>query len=496
MLTRFQENDIRGAVAAARKELIPFIKLCDQEYVASRVHRLVAHYLERVERGEIKRLIISMPPRHGKSTLTSIYLPAHALGLDPGLEVVVASYTAGLSSDASKATRHLLQNSEAYRAIHPDAKLMDRSVVNWSTTKQGKYRAVGVQGTLTGRGGDLIIVDDPHKDHAEAHSPIMRQAVWDWYASTLFTRQSYNARIIINHTRWHEDDLAGRILKEQPEDWTVLKLPAIAKENDPLGRKPGEALFPERFPIEHLLSLKKTLGSYKWSALYDQDPVPEGGSQIPVQNFQLIDRDSCPNYLSWSRYWDLAESEKKTADNTASCSCALDSAGNLYIADMLAGQWAWGKARNIIRDVAAVEGVYYRVGIETNGGFGTAYENLREVMPSNVTLREYQVEKAKLIRALPWIALAEARKIFLVRSDARTGMLQKVAGYEEPRDWAPEFKDEARIFPNGLHDDRVDCVSGGWKMCDEGKGSAEKVERVEREDDEAGFGHFSRRALF
>jgi len=214
-----------------------------------------------------------MPPRHGKSELASRKFPAFCLGRNPHWEVIAASYNSDLANDFGRDVRDVVNSSESQRlfpslTLRQDSRAMDR----WHTVDGGAYRAVGVGTAATGRGADLFLIDDPIKDRAEADSETTRERVWSWYRSTAYTRLSPNGRIVLIQTRWHEDDLAGRLLEAQEsggDKWTVLDLPAIDKA--------GAALWPERFDVERLERIKANIGPREWSALYQQRPQPDEG---------------------------------------------------------------------------------------------------------------------------------------------------------------------------------------------------------------------------
>jgi predicted phage terminase large subunit-like protein len=438
--------------------LMFYTRLSDPRYEASAVHHLVAERLQGVKEGKTKRLILNMPPQHGKSRLTAVELPTWLLGMKPDRKIVVASYSADLSSRHSKLARARIAEP-FYRTLFPECRLVptDRAAHNWTTTAGGSYKAVGVGGSLTGHGADLVIIDDPFKDFADAHSPTMREKVWEWFLSVAFTRLAPDGAIVIIMTRWHVDDLVGRLLDPErvarfalsgldtQETWETINLPALALPDDPIDRPMGEALFPEKFDVDRLRGIRQTVGSYMWSALYEGQPVPRGGNYVNAEHFKLIGPNEIPLNLHWMRFWDLAASTKLTADFTAGVQGALGKDGEFYLRDMAFGRWDWPTARKKICSIGEAEGV--TVGVEAVGGFKTSFENLRETMPSDIPMREIGADKDKLTRALPWIALAEAGKVFLV------------SGH-----WNSEFMLQAEAFPNGKHDDLVDGVSGVYQM--------------------------------
>ena len=449
----------RDAIAKiARDNILIFTKLCDPKYIIGRVHRYLAQKFRAVAEGKIKRLIVNLPPQHGKSRLTAVEFATWMLGRNPALNIVLTSYSGDLAKDRSGEARNRV-GSETYREIFDTrlaARWQPRS--GWMTSGGGSFRAVGITGTLTGRPCDMLIIDDPHKDFGEANSPTMRESVWQWYLSTAFTRLAPNGVIVIIMTRWHTDDLVGRLtdparvaeLRDAGHEdaaFDVVNLEALAPDKDDLlGRAPGEALFPERYHVKRLAEIRATLTAYLWSALYCGRPVPMGGHYIDSADFHVVGDDDVPADLFWVRYWDLATSENAMADYTRSVRVALDEQGNLWIAGGIGGQWEWPKSRAMMKATAEAERII--VGIEAVAGFKTAFANAREVISADIMLIETSVEKDKLTRALPWIALTENRKTFVVRGE-----------------WITSFFAECEQFPMGAHDDWIDAVSGGYALA-------------------------------
>lgn len=445
------------ALKIARDNLLVYIRLCDPRYIVGKVHRYLASKLRDVATRKIRRVIIDMPPQHGKSRLTAVEFGTWMLGREPTLNVVLTSYSGDLAKDRAGEARDRLA-SETYKAIFP-TRLMWRwqPRSGWKTAAGGSFRAVGTTGTLTGRPCDMLIIDDPHKDFAEANSPTIRESVWQWFLSTAFTRLAPDGVIVIIMTRWHVDDLVGRLTDPKriaelrdagcdEANFEVINLPAIAEAGDPLGRAEGEALFPERYGVKRLREIRATLTAFLWAALYEGKPVPLGGHYIDSRDFNLIGGDEVPADLFWVRYWDLATEAKRLNDFTASVQAALDSAGNLYLRAGIDGQWDWPKSRGMIAAAAHNERVI--VGIEAVAGFKTAFQNVREVVSPDIMLIETTVDKDKLTRALPWIALTENRRVFVVRGD-----------------WVTSFFAQCEAFPMGAHDDWIDAVSGAYSLA-------------------------------
>jgi predicted phage terminase large subunit-like protein len=435
----------------ARRSLLEFVSYTFPAYVRAAHLDKLAGKLEAIERGEIDRLMVFMPPRHGKTELAGIRFPAWYLGRHPDDPVIFASYAASLAHSKSRECRNLIE-SQAYQNVFGRFSCVDepvelaedeRAVQAWRIAgHRGGMIAAGVGGGMTGYGAKLLIVDDPHKNRQEANSQTMREQVWGWYTSTARTRPEPGAAIVLIQTRWHPDDLAGRLLKLAETDpkadrWEVLHLPALSED--------GQALWPERFPVEELEKTRATIGSWEFEALYQGRPRPLEGALFKREWFRVADR--APEGLTWVRFWDLAVSVKETADFTVGGRAALAEDGTLYIADVVRGRWEWPAAKKIIIQTALADGPG-EVGIEKVAFQLAAVQELRQE-PALLahTIREVEPDRDKVARALPWAARAEAGKVVLVIGD-----------------WIGDFLAEVCDFPLGEHDDQVDAVSGGVQM--------------------------------
>lgn len=432
-----------------------FVRLVDRGFKVGAFNRYLGGLLQDVADGKLRRLILNTPPQHGKSKLVSQEWPAWLLGRNPKLGIVAASHTQSLCDRNSRMTMRRMRNA-AYQSLF-QTRLDPRkcSAKEWATIEGGTYKAVGVGGAVTGQPADLLIVDDPYKGQEDSHSQVQRERVWDWFWSDAYTRLQSGAPIVIVMTRWHVDDLVGRLVREEkeknipdghPDKWMVVRLPAIADELDVLGRNIGDPLFPEKYSLQDLESIKLQQGSYNWAGLYQQRPVPDGGNYLDGEKLKVVGPDAAPTDLRWFRFWDLATDEGEKNDYTASARGAMDATGNFYVSGMVRGKWKWPEARTRVKALAEAERIV--VGIESVAGFKTAFQNAREVIDPSVRLQEVTVDKDKFKRALPWIALAEAGKMFLVNDGG----------------WVDDFKTEVTDFPNGLHDDQVDAVSGVYGM--------------------------------
>ncbi len=385
--------------------------------------------------------MIFEPPRHGKSEQNTVRYPVWRLEHEPTMRVIIGAYNQTLANKFSRKARRV--------AVDRIPLSLDRAAVEeWETAQGGGLRAVGVGGGITGQGGNLILIDDPVKSREEAESLAYRDRVWDWYRDDLYTRLEPGGAIILTMTRWHEDDLAGRLMMEAQsggEQWEVLNLPALAEENDPLGREPNQALCPERFDTPDLEAIKTVLGVRSFTALYQGRPQPAEGSMFKRQWFDIV--PYAPEGLRWVRYWDLAASTKTTADYTASAEVALSTEGDLFIRNMVRGRWEWPDAKKVmVQTMLAGNGTQHGIE-EAMHGLAAVQEFQRDPSLSRVVLRGIKVDKDKISRALPWAARAEARKVKIVQGT-----------------WVASFMDEICSFPQGTHDDQVDTISGGVQM--------------------------------
>jgi predicted phage terminase large subunit-like protein len=332
-LSRLSLLQEKRARKAAQSSLIDFAQYTFPQYAPAEHHRLIAEKLEAIERGEIQRLMIFMPPRHGKSELATKRFPAWFLGRNPDRQVIQASYNSDLAKDFGRQVRNIFQErrfQNVFQGVElaQDSKAADR----WNTSKNGAYVAAGVGTAVTGRGADILIIDDPLKDREEAESETRRETVWNWYTSTAYTRlQGMRAEILVQ-TRWHEDDLAGRLLEAEAKGgkkWDKLILPALMSD--------GGALWPERFPVNVLQEIKQTIGPRDWSALYQQEPAPDDGTFFLKAWFKRHEKppERCHVYMTS----DYAVTEGD-GDYTEHAIWGIDGTGRIYQLDWWHGQTA------------------------------------------------------------------------------------------------------------------------------------------------------------
>lgn len=257
----------------ARLDPLAFATACNRRFEIANHLKLIGRKLEDLEKRKIKRLMVFMPPRHGKSFLISEYFPAWYLGKNPNHQIIATSYNQELAADFGRKVRNLIM-SDVYQMIFPSVFISEDSSANkrFHLNQGGVYICAGANGTITGRGGDLVIIDDIHKGREDVENQEQRTKVQRWYASTLFPRLMPDAAIVLVQTRWHPDDLPGWLLSQSSEPWDVLALPALSES--------GDALWPERFNRESLLRIKSTIGSHDFESLFQQRPSLLEGSLI------------------------------------------------------------------------------------------------------------------------------------------------------------------------------------------------------------------------
>lgn len=307
--------------ALCRKRLLPFVIRNVPKYKAGWIHKEICTKLEKFERdikaGKSPRLMLFMPPRHGKSELASTQFPAWFLGRNPEREIIACSYASTLALSFSKKVRGIIDD-EKYPGVFPNTKLNpdSKSAENWLTTKDGGYLAAGAGGGITGRGADCLIIDDPVKNREEADSPTQRELIGNWYSSTARTRLEPGAGVLLILTRWHNDDLAGRLLYDMQhngEQWDVIVYPAEAVHDEKY-RNIGDPLHPDRYDKDALNSIKTALTARDWSALYQQSPSIEAGSILRRDHWNRWGSDEPPACSYLIQSLDTAYSAKEQAD--------------------------------------------------------------------------------------------------------------------------------------------------------------------------------------
>lgn len=461
-LTKEQKTMIaeQARLELARRELESFLLLDGRgNWKSARHLSVLCQKMQEVESGKIKRLMVFMPPRHGKSEVVSKKFPAWYLMRNPEKEVIISAYSADLSYDFSRIARQTF--NEWGKKLFDVEIAHDSGAVNrWGLEGyRGGLTAAGVGGPITGRGAHVAVIDDPVKNWEEAASDTMRRRVWEWYRSTLRTRLAPGGSIVLVMTRWHEDDLAGKLIKEAKdndgEKWEIINLPAEAGENDILGRNPGEWLWPERYPSEEYEATKKALGSYLWSAMYQQSPRPAGGKIFKQHYFRYFSDDGDVYTLYYGdghrKHWrkrdcfvfqtcDPAASTKSTADYFVLATWVVTPHKELLLRDIIRERLEGPDQPQLFKQAMHRWSPVLQ-GVETKAMGLTLFQTLQRMGLPLFELSPGTTDK--VTRAIPMAARYEA------------GMVYHLQGAP----WLDEFESELLAFPNGRHDDQVDATS-------------------------------------
>lgn len=422
----------------------------NNKWVAADHLILLSKYLEGILNGSIKQLMVFMPPRHGKSEYISKYFPAFFLGTHPDKRVILSSYEADFAAGWGYKVRNILQE-HGKNLFGVQVSQQSAARDRWDLQGySGGMQTAGVGGALTGKGADLLIIDDPVKNAEEALSKTYREKTYDWYRSTAYTRLEPGGAVIIIQTRWHDADLSGRLLKEEPEKWTVISLPALAEESDLLGRAAGDALFPSRFNAADLHEIKRTLGPYWFSALYQQKPQDEEGAIFKKDFFKYFNQQGNildlggdkKNVLQQCKIFqtcDPAASTKTTADFFVLATWAQTPQNDLILLDVLRARLEGPDQVNLFKQQYQRWKPAFQA-IESVGVGKTIYQLLvREGLP----VIELKADSDKVTRAIPAAARMEAGTIY----------------FKQGATWITDFEEELLSFPTGAHDDQVDVLS-------------------------------------
>jgi predicted phage terminase large subunit-like protein len=411
----------------------------DWEYL-----KYIRDVLDRVEAGELTRVILCVPPRHGKSEMTTVRWPMYLLEKNPGRRIMVGAYNATLACKFSRKMRRLIKGRVK---ISSDRKAVD----DWETEEGGGVRAVGVGGGVTGMGANIIIIDDPVKSRAEAQSETYRDACYEWYTDDVYTRLEPGGVIVLIMTRWHEDDLAGRILaSEDGPNWTEIRLPALAEENDPLGRAPGEALCPQRYDVPALMNILRVMRD-SFNALYQQRPSSVEGDIFKADYFSNRYK-RLPELKLVATFWDTATKDKAQNDEWAALTVGLGEDGFLYVLRLVHGRWDTPAGEKFLKEQADYfktrYGAKYAGDYVEDASSGTTLMAYVRKSRPDLALIPVRVEGDKVSRANGVTPLLAA------------GMfkLPDGASYPASHGWVKDLISQCLAFPNTKHDDIVDVV--------------------------------------
>ena len=427
-------------LALAHEDLACYAVALWPQFELARHHELIVSRLEAVERGEISRLMIFLPPRHGKSLLASTIFPAWFLGRNPERQLIFATYGQELSDDFGRHVRNLIAD-HVHRAIFPGCSLSEDSSAahRFNTVRGGAYFAVGRGGPITGRGAHLLIIDDPLKDYAEANSEIVRRALYDWYSAVAYTRLAPNGAIVLIQTRWHEDDLAGRLLANNfGDDWEVLSLPAIA-EHDESFRREGEALWPRRFGLVELEKIRSAVGGRAWASLYQQRPAAAEGAIFKRDWWQFYPPPLTVALNRIVQSWDTAF-KRGTENDFSVCTTWGVAENGFYLLHLWRRRVEFPELKRVLASLAE-QWKPNAILIEDKASGQSLIQELK--LSTALPIIPVRVDSDKETRAQAVTPLMEAGKIFL----------------PESAPWVSDFIEEMACFPNGNHDDVVDATT-------------------------------------
>ena len=424
----------------AEKRFIPFVKHVWPEFIEGDHHRKIAKKFEDIANGKIKRLIVNMPPRHTKSEFASYLFPAWMVGKNPKLKVIQTTHTGELAVRFGRKMKNLVDTNE-FAQIFDECKIAadSKAAGRWETNKGGEYYAAGIGGAITGRGADLLIIDDPHSEQ-DALSDTALDSAYEWYTSGPRQRLQPGGSIVIVMTRWSTKDLTGQLLKAQSEpkadQWEVIEFPAILPSEKPV--------WPNYWKIEELESVKASLSEAKWQAQWQQNPTSEEGSIIKREWWKKWDEDDIPDLVHVIQSYDTAFSKKETADFSAITTWGVfyppNKGPHLILVDVEKGRWDFPELKKI-----ALEQYKYwepeSVIVEQKASGTPLTHELRQI---GVPVLNFTPSKGndKHVRVNSVAPIFEAGKVYI-----------------PDRRWAEEMIEECAAFPYGEHDDLVDSMT-------------------------------------
>ncbi len=445
----------------ARQKMLYFSVKTKPDYVINWHHITICRYLDKFISGEIKRLIIQIPPRHGKSELVSRRLPAFILGQNPDESIIACSYSADLASAMNRDVQRIIDSHE-YRDIFPETTLsginMNKNAKGvWVRTNdsfevvnhKGIYRSVGIGGGITGMGGRTSIIDDPIKNQEIAMSKVQRDKIWEWYTSTLYTRLEKDGRILLTLTRWHEDDLAGRLIElakndKSADQWTILSLPAVNEvgpsEDDP--RNIGDVMWPYKYPPEVMGAMKASVGARVWNSLYQQHPTADQGNIVKRQWFKWYDVRSKPvKFDEVIQVWDLTFKDKVMNDYVVGTVWGRLGA-DVYLIDMVRDRMDFPKTIQAFTNMTAKHPEAKAKIVEDKANGPALIATLKSKISGIIA---FNPEGSKEQRLYAVSAQIESGNVYL----PQPALMPSV----------DIFLEEVVAFPNAPHDDCVDNLT-------------------------------------
>lgn len=445
----------------ARRRLVSFVKYTFQGYKLGWVHLEICNRLQKfladVLAGKSPRLIITMPPRHGKSQIVSRHFPAWVFGMRPDMHIIAASYTSGLAQRMNRDVQRIMSQDEYLKVFPvsymapgkpPKGKIRTSSLFD-VPGGSGSYRSAGVGGGITGMGCDILDIDDPIKDRRDADSATIRNRVWEWYTSTAYTRLAPGGGVLVTQTRWHEDDLAGRLIEAMRADcgdhFEVINYPAVAEQDEP-HRKEGDPLHAARYPLEQLMSIKNTIGERDWAALYQQHPAPAGGAVFKREWFRHYKPEELPHRWDMClQSWDFTFKDSAGADNVCGTVWGVKGA-NAFLIDLVCEKMSFTRSIQAIRDMTQKHPEAYIKLVEDKANGVAIIDILRNEIPGMIPVTPTE---SKLTRANAVTPFFEAGNVWLPEVHAFR--------------WMPAYLQELETFPSAAHDDQVDSTTQAIK---------------------------------
>lgn len=442
---------------AAARSLADFILYTHPGYLMGWVHREICETLDRffddVQQKKKPRLIITMPPRSGKSEIVSRSFPAYVFGRNPDTQIIACSYTADLAQRFNRDVQRLM-DSESYTRIFPGVELPSKPGQGYVRTAdlfevvgaKGAYRSCGVGGGITGQGADVLIVDDPLKGRQDANSKTIRDRLWDWYTADAYTRLSPGAGVIVMCTRWHMDDLVGRLIDcmrtGEGDAFTVINYPAIAETDEP-HRRAGEALHPERFDLDALNDIRRTIGERDWASLYQQHPIPDGGGIFKDAWIRTWTPETLPDRFDHVlQSWDCTFKDTDGSDFVVGQVWGKKGP-DFYLLDQIRGRFDFVATIEAVKNLSARHPDVVRKLIEDKANGPAVISILKKETPGLVPITPKDSKEA---RAYSVTAFWEGGNVYLPPSSLYP--------------WVKtDFIPELLTFPAGAHDDQVDAMT-------------------------------------
>ena len=425
-----------------QNSFLTFVQTVWPEFIAGAHHRLIGEKLERIASGDLKRLIVNMPPRHTKSEFASYLFPAWMMGRNPNMKIIQATHTTELAVSFGRKVKNLLER-EDYKEVFPDVKLAADSKASgrWDTASGGMYYAVGVGSNLAGRGGDLVIIDDPHSEQTAMSTNGFDDA-WEWYTGGPRQRLQPGGAIVLVQTRWSEKDMTGQLIRAMAKDgradqWEVVELPAIFESGNPC--------WPEYWALEDLEQVKASIPPSKWNAQYQQNPTGEENAIIPRDWWKRWDKKQVPNLQYVIQSYDTAFTKRESSDFSAITTWGVfypDEAGTpaIILLDSKKGRWDFPELKNV------------------------AYEQYQYWDPDTVIVEakasgmplthEMRNTGIPVVNFTPSKGNDKVSRVHAVSPLFEAGMI-----YAPDEVFADELIEEVAAFPNGEYDDLVDSMT-------------------------------------